>query len=199
MVSDNHLPPGSRPWKVGLERAEIVSMIRPLSHSPVDRSLGDCEPRARKHITSPRFILAACCWHESGLSQQPITIHRRLRPARAANASHSRRTAAARSISSSQPLSVTKNLTPSGPLWPLETAKRAIVVAGCCGMAYTQLTTSPATVQFAALDGGHGLAHRHSRRAADGPGVHAIAVGRGRAATVRAASRCGWPRRSCSG
>ncbi len=41
--------------------------------------------------------------------------------------------------------------------WPLETAKRAIVVAGCCGMAYTQLTTSPATVQYARSLGGTGL------------------------------------------
>jgi MFS family permease len=41
--------------------------------------------------------------------------------------------------------------------WPLETAKRAIIVAGCCGMAYTQLTTSPATVQFARSMGANGL------------------------------------------
>ncbi len=41
--------------------------------------------------------------------------------------------------------------------WPLETAKRAIVVAGCCGMAFTQLTTSPATVQFARSMGANGL------------------------------------------
>jgi MFS-type transporter involved in bile tolerance (Atg22 family) len=41
--------------------------------------------------------------------------------------------------------------------WPLEQAKRAIVVAGCCGMAYTQLTTSPATVEFARSMGASGL------------------------------------------
>jgi MFS family permease len=39
----------------------------------------------------------------------------------------------------------------------LETAKHAIVVAGCCAMAYTQLTTSPATVQFARSMGATGL------------------------------------------
>lgn len=39
----------------------------------------------------------------------------------------------------------------------MDTAKRAIVVAGCCGMAYTQLTTSPATVQYARTLGGTGL------------------------------------------
>ena len=43
------------------------------------------------------------------------------------------------------------------PLWPLPQAQRAIVVAGCCGMAYTQLTTSPATVQFARSLGATGL------------------------------------------
>jgi MFS family permease len=43
------------------------------------------------------------------------------------------------------------------PLWPLESAKRAIVVAGCLAMAYTQLTTSPATVQFARSMGATGL------------------------------------------
>ncbi|HTM54718.1 MAG TPA: MFS transporter [Pirellulales bacterium] len=42
-------------------------------------------------------------------------------------------------------------------LWPLSTAKKAIVAAGCCGMAYTQLTTSPATVQFARSMGATGL------------------------------------------
>ncbi|MEX2111562.1 MAG: MFS transporter [Pirellulales bacterium] len=42
-------------------------------------------------------------------------------------------------------------------VWPLDTAKRAIIVAGCCGMAYTQLTTSPATVQYARSLGGTGL------------------------------------------
>ncbi|MBI3836914.1 MAG: MFS transporter [Planctomycetia bacterium] len=39
----------------------------------------------------------------------------------------------------------------------MESAKRAIVVAGCCAMAYTQLTTSPATVQFARSMGATGL------------------------------------------
>jgi hypothetical protein len=39
----------------------------------------------------------------------------------------------------------------------LESAKRAIVVAGCCAMGYTQLTTSPATVQFARSMGATGL------------------------------------------
>ncbi len=47
--------------------------------------------------------------------------------------------------------------TPHFSLWPLDTAKRAIIVAGCCGMAYTQLTTSPATVQYARSLGGTGL------------------------------------------
>ena len=42
-------------------------------------------------------------------------------------------------------------------MWPLSTAKRAIVVGGCLGMAYTQLTTSPATVQFARSMGATGL------------------------------------------
>jgi len=41
--------------------------------------------------------------------------------------------------------------------WSLESAKRAIVVAGCCAMAYTQLTTSPATVQFARSMGATGF------------------------------------------
>lgn len=41
--------------------------------------------------------------------------------------------------------------------WPLEKAKAAIVVGGCCGMAFTQLTTSPATVQFARSMGATGL------------------------------------------
>lgn len=43
------------------------------------------------------------------------------------------------------------------PAWSLDSAKQAIVVAGCCGMAYTQLTTSPATVQFARSMGATGL------------------------------------------
>jgi len=50
-----------------------------------------------------------------------------------------------------------KPLVSISPLWPLATAKRAIVVAGCCAMAYTQLTTSPATVQFARSMGATGL------------------------------------------
>lgn len=41
--------------------------------------------------------------------------------------------------------------------WHLARAKRAIIVAGCCGMAYTQLTTSPATVQFARSMGATGV------------------------------------------
>jgi MFS family permease len=40
--------------------------------------------------------------------------------------------------------------------WPLPTAKRAIIVAGCFGMAYAQLTTSPATIEFARALGGDG-------------------------------------------
>lgn len=42
-------------------------------------------------------------------------------------------------------------------MWPLSTAKRAIIWGGCCAMAYTQLTTSPATVQFARTMGATGL------------------------------------------
>lgn len=34
-------------------------------------------------------------------------------------------------------------------MWSLPAAKRAIVVAGCLAMAYTQLTMSPATIQYA--------------------------------------------------
>jgi MFS family permease len=52
---------------------------------------------------------------------------------------------------------LTSFVNPRGPSWPLATAKRAIVVAGCCAMAYTQLTTSPATVQFARSMGATGL------------------------------------------
>lgn len=38
-------------------------------------------------------------------------------------------------------------------MWPLPTAKRAIIIAGCMSMVYTQLTMSPATIEFArALD-----------------------------------------------
>ncbi len=42
-------------------------------------------------------------------------------------------------------------------MWPLPTAKRAIVVAGCLAMAYTQLTMSPAMIEFARSHGGTGL------------------------------------------
>jgi MFS family permease len=41
-------------------------------------------------------------------------------------------------------------------LWSLPTAQRAIVVAGCLGMAYTQLTMSPATIELARQLGGNG-------------------------------------------
>jgi hypothetical protein len=54
-------------------------------------------------------------------------------------------------------LSLNEALDPHSSAWPLETARRAIVAAGCCGMAYTQLTTSPATVQFARSMGASGL------------------------------------------
>ncbi len=33
-------------------------------------------------------------------------------------------------------------------MWPLKGAKRAIIVAGCLAAAYTQLTTSPATIEY---------------------------------------------------
>ena len=42
-------------------------------------------------------------------------------------------------------------------VWPQQTAQRAIIVAGCLGMVYLQLTTSPATVQFARALGANGL------------------------------------------
>ncbi|RLT02282.1 MAG: MFS transporter [Planctomycetota bacterium] len=42
-------------------------------------------------------------------------------------------------------------------VWPQKTAQRAIIVAGCLGMIYLQLTTSPATVQFARALGANGL------------------------------------------
>ncbi len=42
-------------------------------------------------------------------------------------------------------------------MWSLRTAKVAIVVAGCLGMAYTQLTTSVASIEFARQLGGTGL------------------------------------------
>jgi len=38
-------------------------------------------------------------------------------------------------------------------VWSLPSAQRAIIVAGCLAAAYTQLTTSPATVEFARLVG----------------------------------------------
>jgi len=41
--------------------------------------------------------------------------------------------------------------------WPLAKAQRAIVIAGCLAMAYTQLTMSPASIQFARHLGGTGL------------------------------------------
>ena len=34
-------------------------------------------------------------------------------------------------------------------VWSLPVARKAIVVAGCCGMAYTQLSMSPATIAYA--------------------------------------------------
>lgn len=42
-------------------------------------------------------------------------------------------------------------------MWSERTAQRAIIVAGCLGMIYLQLTTSPATVQFARSLGANGL------------------------------------------
>ena len=33
-------------------------------------------------------------------------------------------------------------------MWPLKRAKRAIIIAGCLAAAYTQLTTSPATIEY---------------------------------------------------
>ena len=42
-------------------------------------------------------------------------------------------------------------------MWPPEKAKRAIIAGGSLAMAYTQLTTSPATVQFARELGGTGF------------------------------------------
>jgi hypothetical protein len=42
-------------------------------------------------------------------------------------------------------------------MWSLRGAKRAIVAGGCLSMAYTQLTTSPATIQFARSLGASGL------------------------------------------
>lgn len=42
-------------------------------------------------------------------------------------------------------------------MWSQKTAQRAIIIAGCLGMIYLQLTTSPATVQFARALGANGL------------------------------------------
>lgn len=42
-------------------------------------------------------------------------------------------------------------------MWSLRAAQRGIIVAGCCGMAYTQLTLSAASIDFARHLGGNGL------------------------------------------
>ncbi|MDA1053926.1 MAG: MFS transporter [Planctomycetota bacterium] len=42
-------------------------------------------------------------------------------------------------------------------MWDQPTSQRAIVIAGCLGMAYTQLTMSPATIEFARAHGADGL------------------------------------------
>jgi hypothetical protein len=42
-------------------------------------------------------------------------------------------------------------------MWDRPTSERAIVIAGCLGMAYTQLTMSPATIEFARAHGADGL------------------------------------------
>lgn len=42
-------------------------------------------------------------------------------------------------------------------MWDLPTSQRAIVIAGCLGMVYTQLTMSPATIEFARAHGADGL------------------------------------------
>ena len=42
-------------------------------------------------------------------------------------------------------------------MWSQTAAQRAIIVAGCLGMIYSQLTTSPATVQFARTLGANGF------------------------------------------
>ncbi|REJ75903.1 MAG: MFS transporter, partial [Planctomycetota bacterium] len=41
--------------------------------------------------------------------------------------------------------------------WPLETAQKVIVAAGCFGMAYTQLTLSAASIDYVRTLGGSGL------------------------------------------
>src|SRR5687768_9071993 len=46
---------------------------------------------------------------------------------------------------------------PSSRYWPLAKAQRAIIIAGCLAMAYTQLTMSPATIEFARQLGANGL------------------------------------------
>lgn len=45
----------------------------------------------------------------------------------------------------------------SGGVWSLSSARVAIIIAGCLGMAYTQLTMSPATIEFARQLGANGL------------------------------------------
>lgn len=42
-------------------------------------------------------------------------------------------------------------------MWPLQTAKRNIIIAGCLGMAYTQLTLSAASIEYVRQLGGNGL------------------------------------------
>lgn len=42
-------------------------------------------------------------------------------------------------------------------MWSLRAAQRGIIVAGCCGMAYTQLTLSAASIEFTRSLGGNGL------------------------------------------
>lgn len=42
-------------------------------------------------------------------------------------------------------------------MWDQPTSQRAIIIAGCLGMAYTQLTMSPATIEFARAHGADGL------------------------------------------
>lgn len=42
-------------------------------------------------------------------------------------------------------------------MWSLRAAQRGIIVAGCCGMAYTQLTLSAASIEFTLELGGNGL------------------------------------------
>lgn len=42
-------------------------------------------------------------------------------------------------------------------MWDLPTSQRAIVIAGCLGMVYTQLTMCPATIEFARAHGADGL------------------------------------------